>query len=307
MPVIEVRELVKRYGDLIAVDHVTFEVSEGEIFGFLGPNGAGKTTTIEILEGLRQPTSGFVRVLGLNPSDPDDASRLKWRIGVLPQDFNALDRLTVRENIGLFCSLYRNKVSPNELIKLVDLDEQADTQFYKLSGGLKQRVGLAVAMSGDPDLAFLDEPTAGLDPKSRRETWKVIEGLKGLGKTIFLTTHYMDEAETLSDEITIINRGRIVARGSPEQLINLYGGERKLVIKGDEKIYTVLTEEIGKKAIKVGDEIQITFSKSNEAVEVLRILSLKGLSFDFEVKRGSIEDVFLKLIGARITEEGELK
>ncbi len=307
MLAIEVSELVKKYGEVVAVNRISFKVFKGKVFGFLGPNGAGKTTTVEILEGLRQPTSGSVKVLGYNPSRPEEASKLKWKIGVLPQDFNALDRLTVKENINLFCALYGNRISAEELIKLVDLGDYKKVRFYKLSGGLKQRVGLAVAMAGDPELVFLDEPTSGLDPRSRRETWKIIEGLKELGKTVFLTTHYMDEAENLSDEITIINKGEIVAHGTPEELIENYGGGKRLIIRGDGEVLNVLLGETGEKPVKVGGEVRVPFNKPSEAVKILEMLSLKGLNYDFEVEKGSIEDVFLKLVGAKITEEGELK
>ncbi|MBI3116315.1 MAG: ABC transporter ATP-binding protein, partial [Thaumarchaeota archaeon] len=197
--VIKVENLVKRYGELVAVDHVSFEVSKGEIFAFLGPNGAGKTTTVEIIECLRPLTQGTVQVLGMNIVNGHDVSRIKEKIGVLPQDFSALDRLTVRENLTLFAKMYEKPGSVVELMDLLGLTDKSNARFGSLSGGLKQRVGVAAALVNNPDLVFLDEPTTGLDPEIRRTTWNVISGLKRSGRTIFLTTHYMEEAQFLAD------------------------------------------------------------------------------------------------------------
>jgi len=213
-----VNNLSKKYGDTVAVNGISFGLSKGEVFAFLGPNGAGKTTTVEILECLRAPTGGEAKVLDYDVSKRSDQSEIRKRIGVLPQDFNAIDRLTVRENIDYFGAMYDHQLDADKLIELVDLKEKRDEQFKTLSGGLKQRVGLAVALVNDPALVFLDEPTTGLDPRARRDVWYVIERLKKQGKTVFLTTHYMDEAEYLADTVSIIDHGQIIASGTPNEL-----------------------------------------------------------------------------------------
>src|SRR3989337_1117943 len=209
--VVQVDSLVKQYEKLRAVDGISFEVYEGEVFAFLGPNGAGKTTTVEILECIRPLTSGTARVFGYDVTKHEDIKEIKKRIGVLPQDFSALEKLSVKENIDLIGGMYEKKLDTMEVIKLLDLEDKVKEKFENLSGGLKQRVGVAAALVNDPPLVFLDEPTTGLDPKARREVWQVIENLKKLGKTVFLTTHYMEEAQLLADRIAIINCGKIPA------------------------------------------------------------------------------------------------
>jgi ABC-2 type transport system ATP-binding protein len=216
--VIEVRNLVKRYGDLVAVNGIDLDVSSGEVYSILGPNGAGKTTSVEIMECLRIKTSGEVRILG---HDIEKGQReIRKRIGVLPQSFNAFDYLTVKENIEYFGGLFDRTIATKELIDAVQLQDKKDVWFTNLSGGLKQRVGVAIAMVNDPDLIFLDEPTTGLDPKARREVWEVIRKLKSQNKTVILTTHYMEEAEVLSDHVAIMNDGKFIALGTPKQIID---------------------------------------------------------------------------------------
>jgi ABC-2 type transport system ATP-binding protein len=215
-PAIEVRDLVKSYGSHNAVDGISLEVESGEIFGFLGPNGAGKTTTIEILEGYRGRTSGDVRVLGADPAHTD--RRLRDRIGLVLQESELDPLLTVRETLTLFAVFYERPRPVDEVIGLVGLDDKRDARVGKLSGGQRRRADVAVALIGDPDLIFLDEPTTGFDPTARREAWTMIEGLKALGKTVFLTTHYMDEAQHLADRVAILRAGRIVATGKPDEL-----------------------------------------------------------------------------------------
>jgi ABC-2 type transport system ATP-binding protein len=212
--VVEVNSLVKQYGQLRAVDGISFEVYEGEVFAFLGPNGAGKTTTVEILECIRPLTSGTARVFGYDVTRSEDVMEIKRRIGVLPQEFSALDKLTVKENIDLIGDMYEKHLDVVEVIKLLDLEDKTNERFENLSGGLKQRVGVAAALVSDPQLKFLDEHTTGLDPKERRDVWDVIENLKKLGKTVFLTTHYMEEAQMLADRVAIINKGKIAVIGS---------------------------------------------------------------------------------------------
>jgi ABC-2 type transport system ATP-binding protein len=250
-PAIDVAHLTKRYDDLLAVDDISFTVRMGELFAFVGPNGAGKTTTVEIIDTIRTPTSGTVRLLGM------DVTKRKRdilpRIGVLPQGFTSFDRITVTETIQYYSRLFsRRNTDVEGLIELVNLEDKSKEQFQNLSGGLKQRLGIAVALVNDPEVVFLDEPTTGLDPRARREMWEVLVGLKKKGKTLFLTTHYMEEAELLADTVAIISQGQIVAIGSPEELIH------------DNAKYLVLT-------LKSADE---------RALEIVRTMGLEPVEDD---------------------------
>jgi len=238
---VEVFNLVKFYGKLKALDGISFDVNYGEIFALLGPNGAGKTTTLEILQGLKKATEGKAKVLGYS-LDKKDLKDLLKRIGVLPQEFSCLDNLTVKENISFFAKLYDKHLNLEELLDFLDLKEKKDFLFKNLSGGLKRRVGLAISLVNDPELLFLDEPTTGLDPHIRREVWSLIKKLKERGKTTILTTHYMEEAESLADRIAIINQGKIIALGELKELLKIYKVEN--------------LEEVFLKALKEGKELK---------------------------------------------------
>ena len=216
MSVISVKGLRKSYDGFEAVRGIDLEVSAGEIFAFLGPNGAGKTTTVEILEGYRTRNQGEVSVLGVDPQDADRDWR--QRVGFVLQECRLVPELTPREAIEQYAGYYRSPRDVDETVDLVGLADKADVRTGKLSGGQQRRLDVALALIGDPELLFLDEPTTGFDPSARRQAWDVIAGLRGLGKTVFLTTHYMDEAQTLADRVAIIREGRIVATGSPESL-----------------------------------------------------------------------------------------
>ncbi|MDH7509206.1 MAG: ABC transporter ATP-binding protein [Methanomassiliicoccales archaeon] len=304
--VIEVNNLTKRYGDLVAVDSISFTVNKGEIFSLLGPNGAGKTTTVEILECLRSMTSGEAKVLGLDVAKK--AKEIKRQIGVLPQDFNAFDLLTVRENIEFFGSMYEHMLDPLDLIKTMDLEEKTNEYFKNLSGGLKQRVGVAIAMVNDPEIVFLDEPTTGLDPKARREVWKVIEGLKKKGKTVILTTHYMEEAEILSDRVGIIDHGRFLVLDTPLEIINKYGsGSRCIVSNADERCRCVIEKQWPGYEIKNGNCI-IALKNRSDLFEIIYALDRSGGTYEqIQVTRPTLEDVFLKLTGRKLAEGGEIE
>src|SRR5215475_9907122 len=217
-PVVSVRGLHKTYGELDAVAGIDLEVERGEIFAFLGPNGAGKTTTVEILEGFRARTGGEVSVLGVDPARADAAWR--DRVGAVLQESNAEPGLTVRESLQLYSGYYLEPRDIDETIVLVGLEEKADTLGPELSGGQRRRLDVALALIGDPELLFLDEPTTGFDPAARREAWEMLSGLRALGKTIFLTTHYMEEAERLADRIAVIAAGEIVDVGTPRTIGN---------------------------------------------------------------------------------------
>jgi len=300
---IEVNSLVKKYGDLTAVDSISFTINKGEIFSFLGPNGAGKTTTVEVLECLRKPTSGSAYVLGFDISKDQD--EIKKRIGVLPQEFNTFDSLTVRENLQYFAGMFGSSVDIDSLIKLVDLEDKRNEQYKKLSGGLKQRLGVAMALVNDPEVVFLDEPTAGLDPKARHGVWNVIRGLKRQGKTVFLTTHYMEEAEALSDTVTIIHKGKIVATGTPEELITRYGQCNLLILRNTDKVAVPLIETLGLESNFDSDagDVKVTLNHSSDVSEIVRALTLKQIAFgELQLKRSSLEDVFLNLTGETLRE-----
>jgi len=306
--VVEVDSLVKEYGQLKAVDGISFEVYEGEVFAFLGPNGAGKTTTVEILECIRPFTSGSAKVLGYDVAKKEDVKEIKKRIGVLPQAFSALDKLTVKENIDLIGDMYAKHLDITEVIRMLDLEDKTNERFENLSGGLKQRVGVAAALVSDPQLVFLDEPTTGLDPKARREVWTVIENLKKMNKTVFLTTHYMEEAQVLADRIAIIDKGKIATSGSPQELISQHGGHKVLVIrKGDKKLAGMLAGKCGQTTLNDHGDILVKVDDVSEFWKVMNTLTDMKTNNEVEIQTPTIEDVFLKIVGGRITEEGELK
>jgi ABC-2 type transport system ATP-binding protein len=219
---ISVDGLVKRFEDVTAVDGVSFSVPTGTCLGLLGPNGAGKTTTVEILEGLQQATAGTVRVLG--QAWAKDAARLRARIGICLQETRFYEKLSVQETVALFRSFFPTGIGVEDAIGLVALEEKRNARVGKLSGGQRQRLALAVALVGDPEVLFLDEPTTGLDPASRRGLWDVIEALKARGRTVVLTTHYMEEAERLCDQVVIVDHGKVVAMGTPAELVASFGG-----------------------------------------------------------------------------------
>lgn len=221
VPSIQVHGLVKRYGEVLAVDGLDLDIMPGECFGLLGPNGAGKTTTVEVLEGLMPPTAGSVSILGRPWGH--DAWRLRQRIGISLQETQFPDRLTVLETLRLFRSFYQDGQTPARVLEQVGLVDKADAWVMRLSGGQRQRLAIGCALVGDPEVLFLDEPTTGLDPVSRRDLWDIVQGLKARGRTVLLTTHYMDEAERLCDRVAIVDHGRIIAQGTPAELIGRLG------------------------------------------------------------------------------------
>ena len=297
-PVISVAGLRKSYGGHEAVRGVDLEVQAGEIFGFLGPNGAGKSTTIEILEGYRARSAGEVSVLGVDPGRPTRAWR--ERIGLVLQDSELEPTLTVRETVTLFSGFYSTPRPVDETIELVGLADKRDARIGTLSGGQRRRADVAVALVGDPDLVFLDEPTTGFDPSARRDAWKMIEGLKRLGKTVFLTTHYMDEAQHLADRVAILAEGRIVARGRPSEL---GGGGQQVTVIRFRLPHGVTAERVGSEAgapaSVAGDEVSVRTAAPQAALlALLNWAQRDGLALDaLEVQRPSLEDVFLQLTG----------
>lgn len=299
--VIEVRGLIKDYDKLRAVNGIDLDVKAGEVYSILGPNGAGKTTSVEIMECLRIKTAGEVRILG---HDIDkDQREIRKRIGVLPQAFNAFDYLTVRENIDYFGALFDKRLGAEELIEAVQLQDKRDTWFMNLSGGLKQRVGVAISMVNDPELIFLDEPTTGLDPKARREVWEVIRKLKSQNKTVILTTHYMEEAEVLSDRVAIMNDGVFIAMGTPREIIDRHGSGSTCVVKAANEAAREAVRAAGMDGeVKDGD-LWVRLENKGSLAKLVNLLTAPEASYDELLVKGStLEDVFLKLTGRKLAE-----
>jgi ABC-2 type transport system ATP-binding protein len=299
--VIRARGLRKSYGDLEAVRGIDLDVERGEVFAFLGPNGAGKTTTVEILEGYREPDGGEVRVLGADPRAPSRAWR--HRIGIVLQECRMQPQLTVREALELYAGYYARPRPVTETIELVGLAAKADERAARLSGGQQRRLDVALALIGDPELLFLDEPTTGFDPTARRQAWEVIASLRELGKTVFLTTHYMDEAQNLADRVGIISGGAIVAEGTPETLAgrDLAPTEIRFRIPdavGREQLPGGLTTAID--AGTDGGPPGLVVLRTSEPVALLNELTAWALDrnvelIGLEVTRPSLEDVYLEV------------
>mgnify|MGYP001030546312 FL=1 len=300
---IEVNDLHKSYGPVRAVDGISFTVEEGEIFGMVGPNGAGKTTTIECVEGLRRPDRGTVRVLGLDPRR--DGYELRRRIGVQLQEASLPPRLTVWEALDLFGSFYSRRVDGKALLEQLGLADKRNAAFEKLSGGQKQRLFIALALINDPELVFLDELTTGLDPQARRAMWDLVRGIRERGKTVFLTTHFMEEAERLCDRVAIIDHGKIVALDTPENLIRSLGAEHRVVFTADGQWDdTPLRGVPGVTRVERVGERAVVYGKGERLVSgVVGALERMGLRFrDLRTEQPTLEDVFLALTGKEMRE-----
>ena len=302
--VINIEGLTKTYDKFTAVDEISFTVNEGEVFALLGPNGAGKTTTVEIIECLKTSDKGKVEIFGIDLKDKKKQNDVKRRIGVMPQNFNAFDWLTVKENLEYFRELYSSKVSTDELIDRVGLRKKTNSIYKTLSGGTKQRVGIAISLINEPELLFLDEPTAGLDPQARRETWNLIRKLKEQGKTIFLTTHYMEEAQELSDRILIIIEGKIVAGGSPNELIENYGGNKSVILKNCNK--KILENHGIEYETDAENQIQIIFDNNEQLFNILSAVT-DDPNVEIEIKKPNLDEAFMNLTGRRMNAEGLAK
>jgi len=292
---IVVEKLSKRYGTLLAVDSVSFTVAKGEVFAFLGPNGAGKSTTAEIIETIRTPTSGKVTVLGMDVAK--SKAKVVRRIGVLPQGFSSFDRLTVRESLSYYAQVFGCKADVEALMDLTHLRDKADARFNTLSGGLKQRLGIAAALVNDPEVVFLDEPTTGLDPHARHAVWDVLKGLKDRGKTVFLTTHYMEEAELLADTVAIISKGRIVAADSPARLTEKHANQMRLTLGSSDAAAPGLLRKMGFNPTRTSDEsICVPVDTAEDVRAILGEIERAGLSLrGIDVRKPNLEEVFLKL------------
>lgn len=290
--------LSKRYGGRLVVDGVSFSVHRGEVFAFLGPNGAGKSVTVEMIETIRKPTSGTVTVLGLDAGKRK--SEIVRRIGVLPQNFSSFDRITVRESLRYYARVFGCKVDVDALMALTQLGDRANARFSTLSGGLKQRLGIAAALVNDPEILFLDEPTTGLDPYARRQVWDVLKGLKARGKTVFLTTHYMEEAELLADTVAIIAGGRIVAIDSPARLTEKHAGQTWLTLQSIDPAALALISRMGFSATPAGGEnLRVAVKDPDDVRTILHQVHGAGIAIPgLDVRKANLEEVFLELTGA---------
>ncbi len=305
MPVIEVANLTKRYGDLLAVEDLSFEVGEGEVYALLGENGAGKSTTVEITEGYRNATSGSVRVLGV---DPAHAGReFRDRVGIVLQSSGVEDEFTVREVIELYGSCYSSRRGVDELVGLVGLEEKVDDRVGTLSGGQRRRVDLALGIVGHPEMLFLDEPTTGFDPAARRKSRDLVERLGSDGATILLTTHYLDEAEHLADRVGVLARGRLVAEGTPEQLINQVSGTVVSFMLpstlSTSDAASTLGPLFGAEVRLAGRHVEATVDEPTAAVHRLTGWAIEvGVELEsLSVHRASLEDVYLALVDGETT------
>ncbi|SMF45905.1 ABC transporter ATP-binding protein [Pseudobacteriovorax antillogorgiicola] len=305
-PLLEALHIKKKFQTLTAVDDISLHVAPGECLALLGPNGAGKTTTVEILEGLQSPDSGTVKLFGQDMT-PRSKRDLMQRVGVMLQETNLYKKLTVKETLSLFRSFFKQGLDVQQAIQIVQLEDKQNARLEELSGGQKQRAFLACALVNEPELLFLDEPTTGLDPQSRRMIWDLLDKEKGKGRGILLTTHYMDEAEYLADRVAIVDHGKIITEGSPEELIRQYCGEQVLSFSfedTDARHENLLEENLAwfKQVKKVQNRYEFIaqnlVSAIHDLTQATSKLSLKLAGI--EMRRSTLEDVFLTLTGRSI-------
>jgi ABC-2 type transport system ATP-binding protein len=295
MTVIEVRNLQKRYGATVAVRDVSFTVERGEIFGILGPNGAGKTTTVECISGLRAPDAGSITVLGRSPRDP----RLRRLVGVQLQESQLPEKTSVREALELYSSFYPNPADWRQLTRDLGLDAKLDTRYAKLSGGQKQRLSIALALVGAPEIAILDELTTGLDPQARRDTWDLIEQIRGRGVTVLLVTHFMEEAERLCDRLAVIDAGAVAALGTPAGLIAEISSEQRIRFRPsqplDDDVLTALPEV--SQVLHHGGQLEVV-GTGNLLHAVTSVLATRQIiAADLRVEQATLDDAFVRLTG----------
>jgi len=305
-PIIQVEKLRKTYGTTVAVDEISFEVREGEIFGMVGPNGAGKTTTIECLEGLRRPDGGSLRVLGVDPQR--EGQTLRINAGMQLQQSNLPERMKVWEALDLYSSFYPHAADWEALLVQLGLEEKRNAPFSKLSGGQKQRLFIALALLPDPQLVFLDELTTGLDPQARHVIWDLVRDVRSKGKTILMTTHFMEEAERLCDRVAILDHGRIVALDKPAALISNLGAEERIVFSLDEALPATLEKALSKSGqVEIqGERVTVHGNNDHQTALVSKVvnqLTTSGVKFrDLRTEQPNLEDVFLKLTGRDMKE-----
>ena len=300
-PVVEVENLHKRYGDVVAVDEVSFTVHEGEIFGIIGPNGAGKTTTVESIIGLRRPDRGRISVLGMDPVR--ERTALAERIGVQLQEAALAERIKVWEALDLFSSFYRRTVPWQPLLRQWGLADKRNATFADLSGGQRQRLFIALALVNDPQVVILDELTSGLDPQARRATWELVQAIREQGKTVLVITHFMDEAEFLCDRVAIIDHGRVLALDTPDGLVGSFDREARVLfeVTSDADWSALQAVAPVTAVVQHGDRVTVTGSSDGLLVAVVTWLESQRIPFrNLSSQQASLEDVFLRLTGRRI-------
>jgi ABC-2 type transport system ATP-binding protein len=300
MSVIEVEHLHKQYRDQVAVDDLSFTVERGEIFGILGPNGAGKTTVVEIIEGLRTPDGGTVRVLGLDPQP--DRAELRRRVGAQLQDSELPEKLKVWEAMELYGSFYDRPADPERLLDDLGLADQRDTRYGKLSGGQKQRLSIALALVGNPELAILDELTTGLDPNARRDTWELIEQIRDRGVTVVLVTHFMEEAERLTDRVALIDGGRLVAIDSPAGLVSRIDAEQRLRFRPSEPLEDRLLTDLPevREVTRRGSWVLVTGTGDLLQAVTAVLARNQIVAAELRAEQASLDDAFVALTGRRL-------
>jgi ABC-2 type transport system ATP-binding protein len=296
---LDVSNVIKTYGDLKAVNGVTFSLEKGEVFGLLGPNGAGKTTLIESIEGIRTPDSGIITILNKNYNS--DQKYIKEHVGIQLQTTGFYKELTIKELLSLYASFYKHHANIDELLKKLDLREKKKTLVKNLSGGMYQRLSLGVALLNEPGILFLDEPTTGLDPNARHLIWKIVREVQGKGTTIFLTTHYMEEAEALCSRVAIMDKGKIIAMNTPAELIKEHIGEKTIEVDFTEPVDV----ETVKKIDNVGkfwiSNTKLTMTTMDPHKTMISLFKLPVKTKDIQLRQGNLEDVFLKLTNRRLS------
>jgi ABC-2 type transport system ATP-binding protein len=300
MAVIEVEHLRKRYGDQVAVDDLSFTVEKGEIFGILGPNGAGKTTTVEIIEGLRTPDSGTVRVLGLDPRR--DGAELRQRVGVQLQESQLPELMKVWEALDLYSSFYEQPADWERLLDDLGLAGKRDTKFKHLSGGQKQRLSIALALVGNPEVAVLDELTTGLDPQARRDTWELIEHIRDRGVTVVLVTHFMDEAERLADRVAVIDAGRLVAIDSPAGLVSQVDGEQRIRFRPTAPLDESLLADLPEVHSVSRRGTQVLVSGNGDLLQAVTSVLARHriVAQELRLEQANLDDAFVALTGRKL-------
>lgn len=293
---ISVENLHKNYGGIHAVDGLSFKVYEGEVYSLLGPNGAGKTTTVEIVEGIRKPDEGSVKVLGMDPWHSQ--KKMMDSVGIMPQDFRFVERINPVEAIRFYCSIFGVKDRSTELLKLVELEDVKNVHFQNLSGGQKQKLGICLALVNDPKVVFLDEPTTGLDPRARRRIWDLIRKLKSEGRTIILTTHYLEEAEILADRVGIISNGKMFVEGTPKEIIDKMGRGKRLLLSYNSQLADHLVKGLGLEFVSENDTISTRINSNHDLVNILSYADKNGISLNtLQLKEDTLEDIFVDLVG----------
>jgi ABC-2 type transport system ATP-binding protein len=297
--------LRKSYGDVKAVDGVCLTVEDGQVFSLLGPNGAGKTTTIEILEGLRRRDGGDAKVLGLDPWSQGD--ELHKKMGIIPQGFRFFDYTTPREAVRYYADLFDAKVDADEILKQVVLEDSASVYYNRLSGGQKQKLGLALALVNDPQLVFLDEPTTGLDPQARRAVWDVIRKLRSEDRSVLLTTHYLEEAQVLADKVAIMNKGKIAISGTPEEILEKEGSGERFEVRAAKSLCEYLKSETKLKVEYDNGMVSVLLERPHDALVALSEIEQSGIEWrGLRTREDTLEDIFVKMVGGSTKETGEV-